>query len=181
MTARRSGRAALSKLATSDIDVDSSSGPNSPSIDGSFDDLSLEGRKGKKGALRNLKAKTDETSLFMSDFDPTKGRKARAKVKDTAYKDSHVGIVGNKNRSVKKDCLYDAKGALLWVSTLQIIYWCHYYYYYSFVCRICRMVEISVIVWWRTVLAATSLVPGNLKCGLHLYHITKSLCPDKNH
>ena len=131
MTARRSGRAALSKLATSDIDVDSSSGPNSPSIDGSFDDLSLEGRKGKKGALRNLKAKTDETSLFMSDFDPTKGRKARAKVKDTAYKDSHVGIVGNKNRSVKKDCLYDAKGALLWVSTLQIIYWCHYYYYYS--------------------------------------------------
>ena len=59
-------------------------------------------------------AKSDENSLFLADFDPTKGRKAKQKLSDKAYKESNLGIVGNtKTKNVKKDSLYDAKGALL--------------------------------------------------------------------
>ena len=115
---RRSGRNSNRMLS----DVDDSSGPNSPSID-SFDDLSIDGfpnkKKGKskqttERALKQLMAKSDENSLFLADFDPTKGRKAKQKLSEKAYKESNLGIVGNtKTKNVKKDSLYDAKGALL--------------------------------------------------------------------
>merc|ERR1712126_4822 len=59
------------------------------SID-SFDDLSIDGFPNKK-----------------------KG-KSKQKLSEKAYKESNLGIVGNtKTKNVKKDSLYDAKGALL--------------------------------------------------------------------
>ena len=115
MTARRTG--GNPKTLISDIDVDSgSSGPNSPSVDS--DDTSGRKRTNKtENELRKIRGKHDESSLWLSDFDPTKGRKARTKLKETVYKDSHVGIVGAKNnRTVRKDSLYDAKGVLLQVN-----------------------------------------------------------------
>ena len=115
MTARRTG--GKPKTLISDIDVDSgSSGPNSPSVDS--DDTSGRKRTNKtENELRKIRGKHDESSLWLSDFDPTKGRKARTKLKETVYKDSHVGIVGAKNnRTVRKDSLYDAKGVLLQVN-----------------------------------------------------------------
>ena len=114
MTARRTG--GKPKALISEIDVDSgSSGPNSPSIDS--DDPSGRKKSNKTDKeLRKIRGKHDESSLWLSDFDPTKGRKARTKLKETAYKDTHVGIVGAKNnRTVRKDSLYDAKGVLLQV------------------------------------------------------------------
>ena len=70
-------------------DGNDSSGPNSPSIGDSLDDLSLDGSMDSTGrrnsknktdkALKNLRGKTDANSLFMADFDPTKGRKAKLK------------------------------------------------------------------------------------------------------
>ena len=108
-------------------DGNDSSGPNSPSIGDSLDDLSLDGSMDSTGrrnsknktdkALKNLRGKTDANSLFMADFDPTKGRKAKLKLSEKAYKDSNPGIVGQtKNRNVKKDSLYNQNGLLLSVS-----------------------------------------------------------------
>ena len=114
MTARRTG--GKPKGLISEIDVDSgSSGPNSPSIDS--DDASGRKKTNKTDKeLRKIRGKHDENSLWLSDFDPTKGRKARTKLKETAYKDTHVGIVGAKNnKTVRKDSIYDAKGCLIQV------------------------------------------------------------------
>ena len=114
MTARRTG--GKPKGLISEIDVDSeSSGPNSPSIDS--DDASGRRKTNKtEKELRKIRGKHDASSLWLSDFDPTKGRKARTKLKETAYKDTHVGIVGTKNnKTVRKDSLYDAKGVLIQV------------------------------------------------------------------
>ena len=44
--------------------------------------------------LRKIREKLDENSLWLSDFGKTKGRKVRKKLKETTYKDTHVGIVG---------------------------------------------------------------------------------------
>ena len=65
--------------------------------------------------LRKIREKLDENSLWLSDFGKTKGRKVRKKLKETAYKDTHVGIVGAKNNRtvVQKNSIYDAKGVLL--------------------------------------------------------------------
>ena len=83
-----------------------------PSVDS--DDAT--GRKKTVKELRKIRKKLDENSLWLSDFYPTKGRKARTKLKETAYKDTHVGIVGAKNnRTVRKDSIYDAKGVLIQV------------------------------------------------------------------
>ena len=122
MTARRTG--GKPKGLISEIDVDSeSSGPNSPSIDS--DDASGRRKTNKtENELRKIRGKHDASSLWLSDFDPTKGRKARTKLKETAYKDTHVGIVGAKNnKTVRKDSLYDAKGVLMqvWVITKSFI------------------------------------------------------------
>lgn len=119
---RRSGRSLRPGLS------DDSSGPNSPSID-SFDDLSLDGMEKRKGkgnktdkALKQLNAKEDANSMFLAGFDPSKGRKAKLKLSDKAYKDSNPGIVGGagtnttKNRNAKKDSLYDGKGTLIMVN-----------------------------------------------------------------
>ena len=74
------------------------------------------GRKKTVKELRKIREKHEEKSLRLSDFYPTKGRKARTKLKETAYKDTHVGIVGAKNnRTVRKDSIYDAKGVLIQV------------------------------------------------------------------
>ena len=114
MTARRTG--GKPKTLISEIDVDSgSSGPNSPSVD-SDDAMGRKKPNKTDKELRKIRGKHDENSLWLSDFDPTKGRKARTKLKETAYKDTHVGIVGAKNnRTVRKDSIYDAKGVLIQV------------------------------------------------------------------
>ena len=57
------------------------------------------GRKKTVKELRKIREKHEEKSLRLSDFYPTKGRKARTKLKETAYKDTHEGIVGAKNKA----------------------------------------------------------------------------------
>ena len=108
------------------VSDDSSSGPSSPIVD-RFDNISMEdsverrrSRGGSKtdNALRKLAGKEDASSLFLNGFDPSKGRKAKLKLTEKAYKESSTGIIGknqhtSKTRNNKKDALYDAKGALL--------------------------------------------------------------------
>ena len=85
---RRSGRKTRPVLSETE------SGPNSPSVN----DLEVEGKKLRKifpnqdlslddkrsrskvRALKNLRSKEDESSKFLSDFNPSSDRKAKAKV-----------------------------------------------------------------------------------------------------
>ena len=60
--------------------------------------------------LKNLKAKEDETSLFMSTFDPTVSRTAKLKKE----KDMKMKKKTKKKEAVpNSDRLYDNKGILL--------------------------------------------------------------------
>eukprot|EP00092_Neocalanus_flemingeri_P022836 GFUD01024760.1.p1 GENE.GFUD01024760.1~~GFUD01024760.1.p1 ORF type:complete len:165 (-),score=42.34 GFUD01024760.1:183-677(-) len=95
---RRSGRNANKKM---DTLTENDSGPNSPSLD--FDELSIDDgtKKSKKSrALKTLKAKQDENSKFMTDFDPNQGRKAKLRISEKTYK-APTG---------KKANVYDSKG-----------------------------------------------------------------------
>lgn len=56
--------------------------------------------------LRNLKAKEDETSLFMSTFDPNISRTAKLKKEKEKKKKK-------KETNMRNDVLYDKKGILL--------------------------------------------------------------------
>ena len=87
---RRSGRKTTKLTDLSE----SGSGPNSPGMEVSLDvtppkmpeafqDLSLEekkNRKKKQRVLKNLHAKEDESSKFLSDFNPSSDRKAKTRV-----------------------------------------------------------------------------------------------------
>ena len=99
---RRSGRNANKKL---DNLTENDSGPNSPSLE--MEELSIEDgeRKRKSRALKTLKAKQDENSKFMSDFDPSLGRKAKLKISDKTYKAPEL--------KGKKSNIYDNKGILI--------------------------------------------------------------------
>ena len=100
---RRSGRNASKKL---DTLTENDSGPDSPNVD--MEDLSIEEQKKtrKSRALKTLKAKQDENSKFMSDFDPSLSRKAKLKISDKTYKPP----VPDKP---KKSSVYDNKGILI--------------------------------------------------------------------
>jgi len=100
---RRSGRNATKKFDTFETD----SGPNSPSLE--MEELSIEDgeKKRKSRALKTLKAKQDDSSKFMSDFDPNQGRKAKLRISDKTYKPP-VGTA-----TTKKSNIYDNKGILI--------------------------------------------------------------------
>ena len=69
-----------------------------------FQDLSLEekkNRKKKQRVLNNLHAKEDESSKFLSDFNPSSDRKAKAKVTGR-YSAAPTS-------SAKKNSIYDNK------------------------------------------------------------------------
>ena len=106
---RRSGRNASKKL---DTLTENDSGPNSPSVD--MEDLSIEEgeKKRKSRALKTLKAKQDENSKFMSDFDPSLSRKAKLKISDKTYKPPVL-------EKPKKSNVYDNKGILITVGNCQ--------------------------------------------------------------
>ena len=73
-------------------------------MDNTKDKLSAAGSSMR--LLKKLKAKEDETSLFMSSFDPTVSRTAKLKKeKDNRKK--------KKGTDSKQDDLYDIKGILL--------------------------------------------------------------------
>ena len=73
-------------------------------MDNTKDKLSAAGSSMR--LLKKLKAKEDETSLFMSSFDPTVSRTAKLKKeKDNRKK--------KKGTDSKRDDLYDIKGILL--------------------------------------------------------------------
>ena len=107
---RRSGRNASKKL---DTLTENDSGPNSPSVD--MEDLSIEEgeKKRKSRALKTLKAKQDENSKFMSDFDPSLSRKAKLKISDKTYKPPVP-------EKPKKSNVYDNKGILITVGNCKI-------------------------------------------------------------
>ena len=77
-------------------------------MDDTEDKLSAAGSSMR--ILKNLKAKEDETSLFMSTFDPTVSRTAKLKKE----KDMKMKKKTKKKEAVtNKDSLYDNKGILL--------------------------------------------------------------------
>ena len=77
-------------------------------MDDTEDKLSAAGSSMR--ILKNLKAKEDETSLFMSTFDPTVSRTAKLKKE----KDMKMKKKTKKKEAVTNDDrLYDNKGILL--------------------------------------------------------------------
>ena len=77
-------------------------------MDDTEDKLSAAGSSMR--ILKNLKAKEDETSLFMSTFDPTVSRTAKLKKE----KDMKMKKKTKKREAVtNNDRLYDNKGILL--------------------------------------------------------------------
>ena len=77
-------------------------------MDDTEDKLSAAGSSMR--ILKNLKAKEDETSLFMSTFDPTVSRTAKLKKE----KDMKMKKKTKKKEAVtNNDRLYDNKGILL--------------------------------------------------------------------
>ena len=77
-------------------------------MDDTEDKLSAAGSSMR--ILKNLKAKEDETSLFMSTFDPTVSRTAKLKKE----KDMKMKKKTKKKETVtNNDRLYDNKGILL--------------------------------------------------------------------
>ena len=78
-------------------------------MDDTEDKLSAAGSSMR--ILKNLKAKEDETSLFMSTFDPTVSRTAKLK------KEKDMKMKKKKKKETvtvtRNDCLYDNKGILL--------------------------------------------------------------------
>ena len=100
---RRSGRNApkrMGNLTENDTDVTSSNVE--------MEDLTLDEKKNKKvRALKNLKAKTDENSKFMSNFDPSASRRVKARVSGKSYEAPPV--------PTKKSAIYDHRGVIIQV------------------------------------------------------------------
>ena len=108
---RRSGRNApkrMGNLTENDTDVTSSNVE--------MEDLTLDEKKNKKvRALKNLKAKTDENSKFMSNFDPSASRRVKARVSGKSYEAPPV--------PTKKSAIYDHRGVIIqvWGAFLSVI------------------------------------------------------------
>lgn len=98
---RRSGRNAPKRIGNL---TENESESNSPNVE--MEDLTLEEKKNKKvRALKTLKAKTDENSKFMSNFDPTASRRVKQKVSGKTYQ--FPPIQG------KKSAVYDHRGVIV--------------------------------------------------------------------
>jgi len=99
---RRSGRVTTKK-------VDDESRDNSPSLQ--MEELNIDdggpGADGKRGkrSLKNLKAKADESSKFMSNFDPSVSRRTKTQGKS--------GRGPGTGGYTRKTALYDNKGVLI--------------------------------------------------------------------
>ena len=120
-----------------------------------FQDLSLEekkNRKKKQRVLNNLHAKEDESSKFLSDFNPSSDRKAKAKVtgrysaapSSSAKKNS---IYDNKV-TAKSDNICDVQHG----SQISRIIYCRVFCY--------TLVSTCATAWMIPVQAATSLAPS---------------------
>lgn len=101
---RRSGRAVTKKLDSLDdsnlnmeeLQIDDS-GPGS---------TGGKGKKGGKKPLKNLKAKQDESSKFMTNFDPSVSRRTKQQAKGGR-------ATGNSSGNVRKAAVYDNKGVII--------------------------------------------------------------------
>ena len=100
---RRSGRNAPKRMSNL---TENENEANSANVE--MEDLTLEEKKNKKvRALKNLKAKTDENSKFMSNFDPSASRRVKARVSGKSYEIPPV--------PTKKSAVYDHRGVIIQV------------------------------------------------------------------